>query len=69
MYLYMPIPTEEEIRFVEQIIQALKVMLIIPAFENEWDWMQEIYDDLKDAYPFTKEQYRTLKRMRADGML
>ena len=65
----MTIPTEEEIKFVETIIRALKAMLTIPAFENEWSWMQAIYDDLKDAYPFTKEQYRTLKRMRADGML
>lgn len=65
----MAIPTEEEINFVESIISALKAMLTIPGFQNEWDWMQVIYDDLKDAYPFTKEQYRTLKRMRADGML
>ena len=65
----MTIPTEEEIKFVESIIRALKVMLTLPAFENEWSWMKAIYDDLKDGYPFTKEQYRTLKRMRADGML
>ena len=65
----MTIPSEEEIRFVETIISALKAMLMIPGFQSEWDWMQAIYDDLKDGYPFTKEQYRTLKRMRADGML
>jgi len=65
----MTIPTEEEIKFVETIINALKAMLTIPGFQSEWAWMQAIYDDLKDAYPFTKEQYRTLKRMRANGML